>query len=787
MRDEPAWIPPVRVATQFLGGLLGLAFLACGEAPQSSDGGSPPEPKQAATFVGATACAGCHSEEHRSWRGSHHDHAMQEATPQSVLGNFDDVSVPAGHASARFFRRGPEYFVHTAGPDGVPADHRVVYTFGVEPLQQYLVELPGGRLQALTLAWDSRTSDEGGQRWFSLRPDEDVPPGDVTHWTGAGNSWNSMCAHCHSTNLRKNFDLATQTFDTTWSELDVACEACHGPASLHVAWAEEGADPASDRGIAVDLGEDRRWVMDADRGIARREPARTGHSEVETCAPCHSRRSLLSEEPTGPFADRFALALLSEDLYFPDGQIDDEVYVYGSFLQSRMYAAGVTCSDCHDPHSLELKGMHSDASTTDAVCAQCHAPSRFATPEHHHHPQDSAGARCVECHMPDRVYMEIDPRRDHSFRVPRPDLSDSIGTPNACSGCHDDQGAKWAAEQISAWNEGANPPVHFGTSLEVGRRAASGSEAQLLEVFGALEQPAIARATALELLAMAPQPPVAEALSRAVQDEGALVRAAAARAAESFPLEVRYALVGTLLSDPNRAVRIEAARVLAGSDLSTWPPSDRGALASSLDEYRAMQELAADLPQSHVNLGLLNQTLGEPARAEDAYRQAIRIGDYFVPAYVNLADLYRSLGRDAEGEPLLRTAVERAPESAEAHQALGLWLVRQRRLEESLAEFQAAAALAEHDPRYAYLYGVALHSTGHTDDALRELAVAQARHPADVQLLVALATISRDAGRFEDAVRFARRLEEVQGGDASVTRLRVDLERACAEAGQCPP
>ena len=767
-------------AWRVVAGLLLVAFTACGEAPPAEI----ERDELALDFAGTARCASCHLSEYEAWSASHHDRAMEEASPSSVLGDFSDVEFSEGGRSTRFFRRGDAFFAQTEGPDGVRADYPIRYTFGVEPLQQYLIELPGGRFQALTIAWDTRSAEQGGQRWFSLHPDEHTPPGDVLHWTGPANRWNSMCAACHSTNLRKNFDLERAEYTTTWSELDVACEACHGPGSRHVAWAEVGGEPAGANGLVRPLVRDANahWVMDDTRGIARREPARTSHIEIETCAPCHSRRAALSEDVfEGDFLDAHMPATLEDGLYFPDGQIRDEVYVYGSFLQSRMYANGVTCTDCHEPHSLALRG------DSESVCAQCHAPERFASRAHHHHEPGGEGARCVSCHMPSRTYMEIDGRRDHSFRVPRPDLSGPLGTPNACSVCHVDEGAGWAAAAVREWRgDDAVLTRHFGELIAAGRDGVAGSDQGLVGLVRDPQQPAIVRATALSVLAETGSPLLPGAIEVASRDPEPLLRLASARAAEALAPDQRPAALRELLNDPLRAVRIESARALAPVSDASWDRDDRRALGRALDEYTAVQRLAGDLPQGHVNLALLHLARGEVEQAELAYRQALAVGDYFVPAYVNLADLYRATGRDEEAEPLLRQALQLTPDSAEVHQALGLLLVRRGRMDEALVALAASARLAPAHAHFAYVHGVALQSAGLTPQALEVWNGALRRHPHDAELLSALLTTHRDAGNLEQALFYARALETARPEDPSVASMRGQLEAACRATGACP-
>jgi len=765
--------PPRSPLGRAVAAVLSVAWVAaCGPGER----GAPPPP---AGYVGVARCTSCHAREAAAWRGSDHDRAMQIPSEATVLGDFADARFEDFGVTSRFFRRGGGYRVETEGADGKQAEFEIAWTFGVRPLQQYLVRFPKGRVQALGIAWDSRPREQGGQRWFSLHPNERVPPDDVLHWTKPSQRWNTQCAECHSTNVRRGYDLARDSYDTTWSEIDVGCEACHGPGARHVAWAEAARPgkrrPAggSDPGLAVRFRPVRvgEWTLAPDAAIAHLSAPRGERTEIETCAPCHARRSLLREGalPGTPFLDGYRPALLEPGLYEADGQMRDEVYVYGSFVQSRMYAAGVTCSDCHDPHSLRPRAEG------NATCGACHRPEVFDVPAHHHHQPNGAGARCVSCHMPARTYMAIDVRHDHSFRVPRPDLSVSIGTPNACNDCHGDRPAQWAAAAVKRWfPSGRSGTPHYGEALAAGRRGLVGADAALEKLIADPGQPGIARATAFELL----QKPEPETVRRGAEDPDSLVRLGAVEAAPQLAPPMRIGAVKALLRDPRRAVRIEAARVLADVPASLWRPEDRAALADGLTEYREAQHVQDDRPESHVNLGLLDLALGDLDGARQEYRTALRLAPRFVPAEVNLADVDRAEGHDAEAEARLRRALASAPESAELHHALGLALVRLGRREDALVELARASELAPDDVRFAYVFAVALHDAGKVDRSLAVLRAAQERRPGDPDLLVALATLSAQAGHAGEAVRWARELVKAFPTDAAARELLAEVQEA---------
>jgi tetratricopeptide (TPR) repeat protein len=749
----------------------------------------------AATFVGRAACASCHERETKQFTGSRHDLAMQPADSSTVLGDFAGGSFTHFGVTTRFARRGGRYFVTTDGPDGKLAEFRIEYTFGVFPLQQYLVALPGGRYQALSVAWDSRSRSDGGQRWFHLYPAERIPAGDILHWSGPEQNWNYMCAECHSTNLKKNWraDSSGAGYVTTYSEIDVSCEACHGPGSRHVTWgrahgaarrpyaadtvgAVQGTSGSRASTASMGLVADLRapahtWVMDAASGIAHRDSPRASTTEIELCARCHSRRTELFEDyrPGEPLMRTHKPALLDDALYFADGQQREEVYEYGSFLQSRMYAAGVSCGDCHDPHGLRI------ATAPDQLCAHCHSPARFATEAHSHHAAGSRGASCVACHMPNRNYMVVDARRDHSFRVPRPDLTRKIGSPNACNGCHADRSTAWAEHTVERWYPGGRwTQPHYGEAIDAGRRSLPGATIALSQLLDAGGTPGIVRATAAELLADHYSPAALPSLERALQDADGMVRSAALDAAAALAPEDRLRLVPALLSDSLRVVRIEAASALAG-EAARLGANTRATFDAAIAEYREAQATNADRPESYSNLGALDARLGLRDAARREYEKGLGVGPWFTQLWINLAELLREDGDDSQGEHVLRRGLAVAVDSAAMHHALGLNLARQQRAFEALAELKRSVDLAPDNTRYAYVYGVALLSSGRPQPAIATFESALARQPADHDLLIALATMNRDLGHIDRAREYARRLVVAAPEDAAAKQLLDEL------------
>ncbi len=732
-----------------------------------------------ASFVDNQQCAACHQEQYQSWIGSHHDLAMQRANEETVLGDFNGASLSHYGITSSFFKKDGSFFVNTEDAEGNMTDFEIKYTFGIDPLQQYLIEFPNGHYQALGIAWDTQPEEEGGQRWFHLYPKEKITHDDSLHWTGINQNWNFMCAECHSTNLKKNYDPLHGRYKTTWSEIDVSCQACHGPGSRHVEWAksigrEKQLKGDLKNGLVVQLGnpDKSQWIMDEDAGTAKRSTPRKSKAQIETCARCHSRRRLISEnyEHGRPLLDTHHPSLLVEGLYHTDGQIDDEVYVYGSFLQSRMYQEGVTCSNCHDPHSLKLRAPGNE------LCFQCHLPARFNTPSHHFHKLNSDGASCVACHMPSKLYMVLDARHDHSIRIPRPDLSIKLGTPNACNKCHSDRSTEWAVEAMDTWygadwrNKG-----HFGEALHAGRNGLPGAEDALADLAGDLSQPNIARASALSLIRGPTSPQTQQVISIALYDDDPLVRTAALSALESLHPRERFQLAHHLLNDPVRAVRVEAGRVLATTPPELMSGTQRELLEKAAAQYIDAQRVNADRPEAHLNLGVFYAERGQFDDAEAAYRTALRLDPTFVPGLVNLADLYRMQQRDTDGEILLREALEAAPDDATVHYSLGLLLVRTGHQTEAIEFFKHAATLQADDPRYSYVYAIALNSIGKPDAAVDVLKNAHQRHPYDREVLLALVTINRDRGKLDSAIEYAEALATLSPQDQSAQRLLQQL------------
>jgi len=725
----------------------------------------PATPPGPGAYVANAACLECHAKEAGAWRKSHHAQAMAVAADSTVFGDFTDATFTHAGVTSSFFRRDGRFFVHTDGPDGALADFEITHTFGYAPLQQYLIAMPGGRLQPLQIAWDRVRG-----RWFRLLPDEKAPPGDVLHWTGRYQTANTMCISCHTTGFEKRYDAVADTFASRWAEPNVSCQSCHGPGERHVAWARRQGD----RPVVAPVS-GARYGLSVDTRTAG--PAR----QLDVCAPCHARRSELTAAPGPgePLLDHYLPSRLEAGLYHPDGQQLDEVFVYGSYRQSRMHQAGVTCTDCHDPHSERVKLQG------NALCQQCHATQvtprfpraagNYDTPAHHFHQAGTAAAQCVSCHMPAKNYMQIQPRLDHSLRVPRPDLSVKLGTPNACNGCHADKSAQWAADRVVAWyGPKRRQDPHYGEAFFAAHAGRPGAAAGLVRVVADPTLPAIVRAAALDALRGDGATGMAERVA-ATRDGDPEVRAAAAASLESAPGAQRAAALVPLLSDPIRAVRIEAAKSLSSLRAGEIDAARRPEFDAALAEYIAAQNVALDMPGARLNLAVVHDNLGRRDLAEQEYLQALRIDPDFTPARANLARRYNAEGRNADAERVLVEGLARNPGIGELQYSLALLLVEEGRLPEAVEAMERAARLLPQRARVRYNLGLLQQQLGRGRAAEEALLEADRLEPGSAETMYALAVFYAQGGRRALALEWAEKLQARDPANPEVAQFVAGL------------
>ncbi|BAF73330.1 multiheme c-type cytochrome [Sulfurovum sp. NBC37-1] len=707
-----------------------------------------------ATYIGDKTCSACHTKEVHEWQGSDHANAMMVADENSVKADFNNTTFDYHGIISTFYRKEGKFMVRTDGPDGKLHDYEIAYTFGIYPLQQYMIKFPGGRIQVLDPTWDNRSREEGGQRWYHIHADENVTAGDVLHWTGPNMNWNYMCADCHSTDLKKNYDEKSRSYHTTWSSINVSCEACHGPASIHLDWTQNQELNISNKGFPLSLKyKAGKWDINS-----------TSHrttltdKEIEVCAKCHSRRSQLDDDftPGDKFSDHYLAVLLDEGLYFPDGKIEDEVYVYDSFLQSKMYAKGVTCTDCHNPHTLKRRAAG------DRVCFQCHSEKRYTATSHHKHKEGSSGSSCVSCHMPARTYMGVDSRNDHSFRIPRPDISVEMKeVPNACNLCHTDKTAKWAADAVKKWY--GKIPVgkqNFSHALQALRTNAQDAPKTLYAVLTS-NAPDIAKATVTAYLGNYPSKQTYTTTLQMLRRSDAKVRRAALQALEAFPPKLRMKQTFEMLQDPIKIVRIEAARQLSTFPLGKVDSDTARILEKAFDEYEKTLLFTAERPESQLSLGVFYSNRKMPGKAEKAYKEALRLQPQFVPGYINYSNFLLQQGKNREAFDILKKGLALLPKMGVLHHALGLWYVRNKESGKALEELRKALELSPDNARFAYVYAVAL-AENDPKKAIEVLEKAYKRHRGDQQIVSALRYYYKQTGDTEKSKLYEEKLKALQ-------------------------
>ena len=713
-------------------------------------------------YIGSETCAECHTEAHKKWQESHHFHAMEIPSAKTVRADFNGSTFKNFGVTSKFYRKDDKYMVETENELGEMQAFEIAYTFGWEPLQQYLIKFPDGRLQVLPTCWDVEK-----QEWYHIYPDEKISHNDPLFWTRSLQNWDHMCADCHSTNLHKEFDFSTQTFATKYSEINVACESCHGPGRDHVEHAKSG----------------KGWGGVADFALV--DVNSTNVAQIESCAKCHARRSMVS--PYHHAGNQFLNHFLPEvtqpwspemqaPTYHVDGQIDDEVYVYGSYIQSKMFHQGVKCTDCHDAHTTKL--YHYD----NQLCTRCHVPddknpAGYDNPGHHFHEMGTKGASCVECHMPHKSYMVIDDRRDHSIRIPRPDLSAKFGQPNACNNCHTDQSFEWAAkaiEQVKGPNRPKEPrhPVAFHSY----RSGAPDAEKLLMQASADRDTPAFTQSGALlALRSFISDVSAAEAV-RQLESNQSVVRVAALSKLEQLPPPQRLGYAVGLLDDEIRAVRTEAARILSSVPDSLFAPAQYNRFLEVFEELKTRYISNLDRAESHLSLGILSENQGNFAEAEKHYRNALVRDDLFVPARMNLATLLSGQGRNKEAEQFLRESIKIQPKWGQIHYSLGLLLAEDsQRLPEAIRSLERAAGYWSENPRVTYNLGIAYWQSNRVEDAVRSFQQSLAIQPNNSEFLQRISELLAQNGRWSEAVPYLTNLVELFPDDQS---LRAFLERA---------
>jgi tetratricopeptide (TPR) repeat protein len=715
---------------------------------QADDGGIDAESRSAG-YVDERTCYNCHEQAYKDWKNSHHDLAMQEANYNSVLGNFNNTVFESDGEVSRFFRKEGKYYVNTEGPDGKPADFQIKYTFGVFPLQQYIVEFPGGKHQCLLTAWDSEK-----KKWFDLQPGQRFKPDDWMHWTKGSMNWNTMCSDCHSTYVRKNYDNDTKTFNTKFSHIDVSCQACHGPGKKHNEYIDSRAYKKGKK------------VKGSFMHLTIQE---LGKKQIEGCARCHAYRSQITDvyNHQGHLLDHYVPEVPRSGLYQADGQILGEVFDYGSFLQSKMYRNHIFCTQCHNPHSLKRKAEG------NALCNTCHDAKKYDTIAHHFHKPIKDGEKCVSCHMAGRYYMGNDFRNDHSFRVPRPDLSIKFGTTNACNICHTDKSAAWSADAVRKWY-GPKRQEHYSDALAAVQSGQLQSVPDLVKMMGDTSKPEIIQATIVNLLGGIPSPLSRQTILNGLKNANPLIRYNAVNSMATFTAQDRLQYLQGLLADSVRAIRAHTAFMLADIPEGSIPNNLRKALKTANEDFQRVLRLQHDFPTGQLLKGQYHLKKRDIAAAEAAFKEALQQDPYLAQGHLMLANLNYEAGKFEEAEKGFKRVIDLEPTFGDAYFWLGLLQAEIKNLPEAAKNLEKAASITG-NARHYYNWGLVLQNLGKSGEAEKVYQSALKLHPDSEENLYALAILYAQMQKVIESRKVCTQLLELNPENPEYLNLYTQL------------
>ncbi|MEH6453328.1 MAG: ammonia-forming cytochrome c nitrite reductase subunit c552, partial [Psychromonas sp.] len=682
-------------------------------------------------YVGNESCNDCHQTEVENWKQSHHANSMLAATDKSVLGDFNNARYESKDGWTVFNKDKDGYYIETGQTGETGKRYAVPYVFAYKPLQQILVDIGKGRLQAYAVAWDSRDKNEGGQRWYNLY-EETHTPDSPFNWKGQFNNWNARCAECHSTDLKRGYNVEKDTYKTTFSEVNVSCEACHGPAEKHINLSEQQQKSLPNSGFERKQVKKANWVYQDGKSNAalwESEPISIDHGQPDQCASCHSRRlSLTDANDPGDFSEHYIPRLALPELYHIDGQILDEVYVYGSFSQSKMAAAGVTCSNCHDAHSGKVLTLDNN------LCSQCHMPTEFDTPEHTLHESGSEGALCIDCHMPSNRYMGVDDRRDHAYRIPNPWVSEKLGTPDVCLDCHEDKDSKWSQQQLESKKQKVFGNYDdIGSALLLNAQNPVQGQANIAKLVLDETQPPMRRAVLLGHLDMSKMENM-QILNEAANSSESLVKLGVISVLERSSQQLQLQVGFGVLYDENKNVRLQAIKLLAPAFRRQLPEKAQKPMQDALLEAVTTYQKQQDLLSAQIALADLAYKVGDLEQAQLQYLNAVRIQPSFLPSKLNLASVYRETNQLDKARVLLEEILVVEPKHAMALHNLGLVYVVKRDWDRALTALLKAKQLQPDNARFSFVYVLGLEASGDIEGAMQQIDLLEIRTPGDPAL-----------------------------------------------------
>lgn len=709
-------------------------FFSCEEASDSKVQTNAIE-HDSTYFIGSQACKSCHNAEYKDWTTSDHYLAMQFANDSSVSGNFNDAHYKSDGVNYHFSQNQNQFYLQVEEVDGLKHTYPVKYTFGYSPLQQYLIETDKGRLQATRVSWNNVD-----KKWFHQYANQKIYPNDWLHWTGNGQNWNTMCASCHSTNFKKNYDFESDSYKSSYSEINVACESCHGAGSKHQDY--------------INSQEYKNGTKIAGHYLAYGK-SDNNKLQLKSCAPCHARKADITQTSASnaELLDELIPEIISTEHYYGDGQINDEDYEYGSFVQSKMFHNKVKCSDCHQPHSGKLKKNGNN------LCLTCHEP-KYNSESHHFHKGKNESSLCINCHMPQKTYMGIDRRRDHSFRIPRPDQSLIYKTPNACNACHTDKSAEWAASKINQWY-GTERRYHFSNDLLPGSLINDQSQPHLLKLLNDTSMPEIARATAVNYLSEILNEASVNALLNHLTDQQPLVRYHIYRALEKFPADYWKETATLGLSDKVRAVRIAAADLYHFLGENNIPPKAKSAYMQANTENKNYLKYNRDFAVGNVMMADYSVQENDYLNAIKHYLRGLQKDSLMNYARFNLSAAYNTIGKNDEALKTLLDAAKTDPANDRTYYNLGLLYYELKDTTACITYFKRAYLLNSKIANLYYNYGLVLHQVRKSKEAESVLLKGLFANPRSPELHYALIVVYMQQNKLNEAKKYTLALYEI--------------------------
>jgi len=469
------------------------------------------------------------------------------------------------------------------------------------------------------------------------------------------------------------------------------------------------------------------------------------------------------------FYNNYRPQLITPPLYFSDGQILDEDYVFASFTQSKMYMHDVRCNDCHDSHSLKLK------IDGNALCTQCHRGEEYDTYQHHFHKYANEkgepvtnkfgdivpvgeGALCKTCHMPARYYMGIDYRRDHSLRIPRPDLSILYKVPNACNDCHADKSFQWSEDFIKKYY-GERKKFTYGSVLSDGYLQNNGADTSLIHLIKNDLYPEIVRATAIQYLAAYDNKKSKELIKSMLDNPEPIVRESAVTGFDENNIMDLITTLSPILDDPVKIVRFAAANRLFELDKQFFTDSLYNKISLVMNEYYNAILYTSDFPSGRYNLANYYSRKGDLVKAEKFYKDAIRLDGHFYPAKSNLALLYYSQGNFSEAEKLFLDLIKNNKEYTEGNYYLGLLYAEQKRYNEAANFLQRYLLQKNPNSRTYYNLGLVYQYLNQNQKAESILLKGNELIPNNFDLIFALSDFYLKQKNFAKSLQFANELK----------------------------